>query len=127
MLSGATMEANAIETLFIPYTRFAQASAELLKNLPQAASIVPQAYTSVQGSASTRPDPAAPSPSAYADLALQWMTNWMTFWVSLSQAMLTLSTQGQEAWLDQAREGTRATAGLNKAAQEPARRTRSAH
>jgi hypothetical protein len=127
MLSGATMEANAIETFFIPYTRFAQASAELLKNLPQAASIVPQAYTSVQGSASARPDAAPPPPSAYADMALQWMTNWMTFWLNLSQATLTLSTQGQQAWLGQVRDGTRTAAGLSNAAQEPVRRTRSAH
>lgn len=121
------MEANAIETLFVPYTRFAQASAELLKNFPQAASIAPQVYASVQGSASESPDAAAPPPSAYANLALQWMGNWTTFWVNLSQAMLTLFTQGQEAWLDQARDGTRAAAGLSNAAQEPARRTRSAH
>jgi hypothetical protein len=121
------MEANPIEVLITPYTRLAQANAELLKNLPQAASIAPQAYASAQGSANTSPDAAAPLPSAYADLALQWMTNWTTFWVSLSQAILTLATQSQEAWLDQARDGTRASAGLNNAVQEATRRTRSAH
>lgn len=121
------MEAHAIEAIFTPYARFAQASAELLKNLPQVASIVPQAYASVQGSASASPDAAAPPPSAYADLAQQWIGNWTTFWVNLSQAMLIVFMQGQEVWLDQARDGTRAAAGLNTAAQEPTRRTRSAH
>lgn len=121
------MEAHAIEAIFTPYARFAQASAELLKNLPQAAGVVPQAYASVHDSASASPDAAVPLPSAYADLALQWMRNWATLWADLSQTMLTLFRQAQDAWLEQAQDGTSVTAELSKAAQERTRRTRSTH
>ena len=121
------MEANAIEALLTPYTRFAQANAELLKKLPQAASIVPQAYASVHDSASASPDAAAPLPGAYADLTLQWMRNWTTFWTDLSQTMLTLFWQAQVVWLEQAQDNTNATAESSDAAQERTRRTRSTH
>jgi hypothetical protein len=121
------MEANTIEALLTPYTRFAQANAELLKKLPQAASIVPQAYASVHDSASASPDAAATLPGVYADLALQWMRNWTTFWTDLSQTMLALFSQGQEAWLEQVRDNTKAAAALSDAAQERTRRTRTAH
>ena len=121
------MEANAIETLLTPYTRFAQANAELLKKLPQAPSLAPQAYPSVQDSVRASADAAATLPSVYADLALQWMRNWTTFWTDLSQTMLTLFNQGQEAWGEQARDAASAASQPSDAAQERARRTRSAH
>jgi hypothetical protein len=121
------MEANAIETLFTPYTRFAQANAELLKKLPQAPSFAPQAYTSVQDSVSAGADAAATLPSVYADLALQWMRNWTTFWSDLSQTMLTLLSQAQQDWVEQAQDADTAASQPSDAAQERARRTRSAH
>jgi hypothetical protein len=121
------MEANAIETFFMPYTRFAQANAELLKKLPQAPSVAPQSYTSVQDSVSASADAAATLPSVYADLALQWMRNWTTLWTELSQTMLALFSQGQEAWLEQARDAARAASQPSDATQERTRRTRTAH
>lgn len=121
------MEANPIEALITPYTRLAQANAEWLKNLPQAASIVPQAYTSVQDSANASPDAATPLPSAYADLALRWMVNWTTFWTDLSQTLVTLFRQGQQAWLEQNRDGTGASEQPRDTAQERTRRSRAAH
>jgi hypothetical protein len=126
-LSGATMEANPIEALITPYTRLAQANAELLKNLPQAASIAPQAYTSVQDSVSASPDAATPLPSAYADMALRWMVNWTTYWTDLSQALVTLFRQGQQAWLDQYRDGTGASEQPSDTSQERTRRGRATH
>jgi hypothetical protein len=121
------MEANPIEALITPYTRLAQANAELLKNLPQAASIVPQAYTSMQDSASASPNAASPLPSAYADLALRWMVNWTTFWSDLSQILVTLFRQGQQAWLEQDRGDTRTAEQPSDTGQERTRRSRATH
>jgi hypothetical protein len=121
------MEANPFDALITPYTRLALANAELLKNLPQAASIVPQAYTSVQDSASASPDAATPLPSAYADLALRWMVNWTTFWTDWSQTLVTLFRQGQQTWLEQGRDGTGTAEQPSDTAQERTRRGRATH
>jgi hypothetical protein len=121
------MEANPIEALITPYTRLAQANAELLKNLPQAASIVPQAYASVQDSANASPGAATPLPSAYADLALRWMVNWTTFWTDLSQTLVTLFRQGQQAWLEQDQDAPRTAEQQSDTAQERTRRSRATH
>jgi hypothetical protein len=121
------MEANPIEALITPYTRLAQANAELLRNLPQAASIVPQAYTSVQYSANASPDSTKPLPSAYADLALRWIVNWTTFWTDWSQTLVTLFRQGQQAWLEQGRYGTGTAEQPSETAQERTRRGRATH
>lgn len=119
------MEVNAFESLYTPYVRLVEANAQLMQKLPTTSTFIPVAWPSVQGSLSdSKPSQQPTLPAGtYASMVLEMASNWMRFWNELSQSMLALLAQAQDAATSPPQ---REAAGVIKGAngRGPARHTR---